>query len=769
MTTKTIALADFFNDFKDSLTQKASKQLSPAYTGDNVVKYSEWLKELKRKPFKAQENAVQALMKLLMEKGEKAGILCGDMGTGKTIMAIALAHTFSKLGKKNMLVLSPPHLVYKWKREIEQTMPEANVIVLNGADSISKLNNIRYNNNKPSVPTFYIIGRVRLRLGGEWQPACFYKKAALLAKSLKFGDKRKDLLNLLPSDASVVCCPKCGEPQQNSKKDKFIMYAPNNKRLECGSCKEQLWVSISKKQSLTKQQRIFKALCSLPTIGKIKAENILKQFGEELLSKSLEENIFQLINLMDERGDFVFSDKSAKRLERALSKAEFEINSTNYQVSEFIKRYFPKDYFDLCLVDEAHEYKSGSSAQGQSMATVATKCNKIVLLTGTLLGGYANDLFYLLHRAMPSQMVKEGFVYTQDGSLAAAEQSFQKQFGKEKEKVSFKEDAGNSESFKTSKATKRSVTISRAPGFSVAGVFRFILPYTVFVTLEDVKEENILPEYIEHPPIMVDMEPELKEINDKMNSSLQLAVDRAGFAQKKNYMGTILSAMMSITETAHLEYIVKDPFDKEKVIAHTMPIFSDMEPNNKEKELIKLCLSEREKGRKVLVYSNLTGVRDLQTRLDTLLTNVGLKVAVLRSSVATTKREDWILDKVDEDIDVLITNPKLVETGLDLLEFPSIVFMQTGYNVYTAMQAMRRSWRIGQKNHVDIFFICYSESAQQVCLSLMSEKIKVTQSSSGKMPDSGLDSLNSKGDDIQTAVAKQIFKQQQEHNLLDIA
>ena len=148
---------------------------------------------------------------------------------------------------------------------------------------------------------------------------------------------------------------------------------------------------------------------------------------------------------------------------------------------------------------------------------------------------------------------------------------------------------------------------------------------------------------------------------------------------------------------------------------------------------------------------------------------MGLKVEVLRSSVATTKREDWILDKVDEDIDVLITNPKLVETGLDLLEFPSIVFMQTGYNVYTAMQAMRRSWRIGQKNHVDIFFICYSESAQQICLSLMSEKIKVTQSSSGKMPDSGLESLNSKGDDIQTAVAKQLFKSTHRLNLLDIA
>jgi SNF2 family DNA or RNA helicase len=75
----------------------------------------------------------------------------------------------------------------------------------------------------------------------------------------------------------------------------------------------------------------------------------------------------------------------------------------------------------------------------------------------------------------------------------------------------------------------------------------------------------------------------------------------------------------------------------------------------------------------------------------------GLKVATLSASVAAEKREDWVADQVDRGIDVLITNPELVKTGLDLLEFPTIVFLQSGYNVYTLQQAARRSWRIGQK------------------------------------------------------------------------
>lgn len=62
--------------------------------------------------------------------------------------------------------------------------------------------------------------------------------------------------------------------------------------------------------------------------------------------------------------------------------------------------------------------------------------------------------------------------------------------------------------------------------------------------------------------------------------------------------------------------------------------------------------------------------------------------------MATEKREDWVADQVDKGIDVLICNPELVKTGLDLLEFPSTVYMLTGYNVYTLIQAARRSRRI---------------------------------------------------------------------------
>ena len=48
-----------------------------------------------------------------------------------------------------------------------------------------------------------------------------------------------------------------------------------------------------------------------------------------------------------------------------------------------------------------------------------------------------------------------------------------------------------------------------------------------------------------------------------------------------------------------------------------------------------------------------------------------------------------------------ICHPKIVETGLDLLDFPTILFHETGYSLHTLRQASRRSWRIGQHRPVD--------------------------------------------------------------------
>ncbi len=70
--------------------------------------------------------------------------------------------------------------------------------------------------------------------------------------------------------------------------------------------------------------------------------------------------------------------------------------------------------------------------------------------------------------------------------------------------------------------------------------------------------------------------------------------------------------------------------------------------------------------------------------------------------------------------------------------------------------ASRRSWRIGQKQPVDVYFLGYAGTAQIACLTLMARKIAVSQSTSGDMPDTSLDVLNQDGDSIEVALAKQL-------------
>jgi hypothetical protein len=97
----------------------------------------------------------------------------------------------------------------------------------------------------------------------------------------------------------------------------------------------------------------------------------------------------------------------------------------------------------------------------------------------------------------------------------------------------------------------------------------------------------------------------------------------------------------------------------------------------------------------VLVCSTYSGTRDTTARLKALLEPVGFKAVVLRASVKAEKCEDWVCEQVERGVEILITNPEIVRTDLDLQEFPILAFMQTGRSDYTLHRAARRSRRTG--------------------------------------------------------------------------
>jgi len=106
---------------------------------------------------------------------------------------------------------------------------------------------------------------------------------------------------------------------------------------------------------------------------------------------------------------------------------------------------------------------------------------------------------------------------------------------------------------------------------------------------------------------------------------------------------------------------------------------------------------------------------------------------------------------------VVICHPKLVETGLDLLAFPTLYFYETGYSLHTLRQASRRSWRIGQRFPVRVKFVTYSGSMQETCLRLMGKKMLVALMMEGKFSGEGLQALDT-DEDLMSAMARELVE-----------
>jgi len=129
----------------------------------------------------------------------------------------------------------------------------------------------------------------------------------------------------------------------------------------------------------------------------------------------------------------------------------------------------------------------------------------------------------------------------------------------------------------------------------------------------------------------------------------------------------------------------------------------------------------------------------------------------LRASVPTHKREVWYREQLRRGIDVAICHPKIVETGLDLLDFPTILFHETGYSLHTLRQSSRRSGRIGQRRPVEVKFFAYAGTMQEVCLRLMGKKLLVALAMEGKFASEGLQAIDG-DDDMLTAMARELVE-----------
>ena len=108
------------------------------------------------------------------------------------------------------------------------------------------------------------------------------------------------------------------------------------------------------------------------------------------------------------------------------------------------------------------------------------------------------------------------------------------------------------------------------------------------------------------------------------------------------------------------------------------------------RELIEICKQEKGRAQDPGLFGSHRHARH-HVAPEGLLEQEGFKVAVLRASADAARREDWIAEQLDRGIDVPSPIPSWSKPAWTCWSFPTIVFLQSGYNVYSLQQAARRS------------------------------------------------------------------------------
>ena len=625
-------LAQFIDTYKEAIAQRVVESYPPLY---RPSQNGHGLPQLLRSPLGAQADAIRGVT--LSLKAHQGTNVVGEMGTGKTFIGASAAYA---AGFQRVLVLTPPHLTRKWKREVEQTVPKTRAAIV---ASITDLEKLRLSTGPG--PLFPIMSR-----GG-------------LIRDEETGEPFR-----------VPCCPICAA--QIVDKDGVPLTAEEmgRKRRTCAGCGSALWQA---------------------------------------------------------------DPKGPKR----------------YPLADYIKKRM-KGFFELLVTDEVHEYKGRGSAQGIAAGVLADSCGRSLTLTGTLTGGYSSTLFHLLYRFSPA--IRTEFGRSEEGRWI-------QRYGFEEHTIG-KDDDESVEDGRFSRRRRYRKVVRERPGLAPAALFHLI-GNSVFLRLSDVASG--LPSYEEQILLSsMDSEPDsygytqrgaYGTLYDKLRAALADALAKGS----RKLLSTYLQSLLAYPDGCTRGETVFDPESRDVLVA--VPPLSEEKLYPKEKALLDLVAAERLEGRRVLVYVTHTGTRDITGRIKDILTRHGFRTSVLKAdTVPPDRREAWMEQRVKEGVDVVVCHPRLVQTGLDLIDFPTLVWFETDYSVYTMRQASRRSWRIGQTRPVKVVFMAYRGTLQADALKLVAQKLQSSLAVEGELPEDGLAAYGDDGEDIMLALARKIVNGEEE-------
>jgi len=282
------------------------------------------------------------------------------------------------------------------------------------------------------------------------------------------------------------------------------------------------------------------------------------------------------------------------------------------------------------------------------------------------------------------------------------------------------------------------------PGVSPT-IYRFLLPRTAFGALEDVAEA--LPGY-EEQRITIPA-PDVPVGN-------AFSKNHGGQLYHEKGMGAFMTWMIAALgyyniaaveppgqtgDRSHKYSFTSYDEDGEAVedtLVLDLPYVDTSAPLPKEAKLIEIAQAEKIRHRKIALLIEQTTTRPLPQRLVPLLGEHGIRAIYLDTQrVQASRREEWI-EKHAYGMDVLITHPKAVETGLDLVMLQTVVVYEAIYKVISLAQAIARVFRLGQSRPVKVISLAYEDNLEGVAWPVIARKISWAKSVYGNFIQSSL-------------------------------
>ena len=651
--------------------------------------------------------AVAEAVKRRLDKSKVATIIA-ECGSGKTkIGAVALAS--HQKHKSFNVVLCPSHVSKKWVREIHETLPDTFAMVVKSLADVDKLYKTYKKENKTA---YLIVSKERARDGYMKRPA------------VNWSNSRRCFI-----------CPDCGEKQEMKLTEDGVSYdvaadhyhykKENDKNHKCDDCGSVLWTAINPSDYNPKRNQWVK----IGGYGFVHRKFARRHF-EKVFDKKLVKKIAEIAEL-GESGGIIPTAGAYRR----------------YGVSTYIKDTIGT--IDGLIVDEFHQYK-GDSGQGAAMAELIGVTKKMICMTATLISGYSSGLFFLLYRTMPHMMQIDGKEYQN-------QQPFNTEYGVTESVYEVSEAEFNA----NKRAHRKKIREKQLPGVSPLVYSRFLIDSSAFLSLNDMGKQ--LPDY-EEIPIELEMNEAVKEEYDSLAKQFKniMMYDRK---VAKRLLSRYLGLLSVYPDQPYGHEPIYHP-DYKKLLAEDSEAEAHplVAPKNTsefselhEKDLAVLDIVEQkiENGERVMIYTNWIRI-DTQDKLTKILSEIGYKVDTLTAKVAPEKREEWVEKRVDNGLQILITNPSLVETGLDLNAFTTLIYYNIGYNIFTFRQSSRRSWRINQTApKVEVYILYYKGTMQARAIKLMASKLAVATIIEGNLSDEGLAAM-SECQDMTTLLAKEL-------------